>query len=193
MKRSGPPLGDLLNLPLTDAPASPEPLGERLEAQDLLPFDVVDSDERFEEDVVLPSAPPREAGFGRRLKAGLLDIAVIAAVVAVATGGAWALGATPRLSQLPGFVLFTVSFSFLYTIVPLTFWSRTPGMSASDLVARSGSDTPLTIQQAIKRWIGGAATLLLCGLPALLILTGRSVGDRLSHSRVKRRGGDQPG
>jgi uncharacterized RDD family membrane protein YckC len=193
MKRSGPPPGDLLNLPLTDAPASSEPLDERLEAQDLLPFDVVDSGDRFEEDVVLPLAPPRKAGFGRRLKAGLLDIAVIAAVLAVATFAAWALGATPTLARLPGLLLFTVSFSFLYTIVPLTFWSRTPGMSASDLVARAGSDTPLTIQQAIKRWLGGAVTLLLCGLPALLILTGRSVGDRFSHSGVKRRGGVEPG
>jgi uncharacterized RDD family membrane protein YckC len=185
MKRPGPPQGDLLNLPLTDTGDRSVAPRQPFEAQDLLPFDSAEPDEIFEEDVAAATSDTEEPSFGRRFKAGLLDIATVSGTVFLATVGSSALGARLDPASIPAFVLFAVSFSFLYTIVPLTFWGQTPGMAIMRLVVRARNDAPLTIQQGIRRWLGALATVLLCGLPVLLILTGRSLADHLSDSRVR--------
>ena len=113
-----------------------------------------------------------------------MDLAAVAGTILLAIGGAWTLGAAIELASAPAFLLFATAFSFLYTIVPLTFWGRTPGMAVLGLVARSRNQIPLTIQQSIRRWVGAVMTVLLLGLPLLLVLTGRSLADRLSSSRV---------
>jgi hypothetical protein len=190
MKRPGPPPGDLLNLPLTADDEIFEPSVQRLEAQDLLPFDTDGAEDVATTEPALLPEPLGKPGFGLRLKAGLIDLALVGCAIAFAAGGAWIAGVAPTLPAVPGLVVFAVSFSFLYTIVPLVFWSQTPGMAFTELAARGGSDVPLSIQQAIRRWLGAVLTILLCGLPAFLTLTGRSVADRLSKTDVIRRFGE---
>ena len=181
----GPETGDLLNLPLGNMPdpgASPEPLA----AQDFLPFDADDDELPIDS---VEAEPPMEqpASLGGRLKAGLLDLAAIAGALVLAVVGSSALGIQPTIGQIPAFLVFAVSFSFLYTIVPLTFWGQTPGMAVASLVARGTNSAPLTIQQSMKRWLGGLMTVALLGLPVLLALVGGSLADRLSSSSVRHR------
>ena len=180
MKRRGPTPDGLLNLPLTDATDRPAPL----EVQDLLPFEADESDELADEDSSPPHRRDESVDFSSRLKAGLLDLAAVAGTILLAIGGAWTLGAEIGVASTPALLLFATAFSFLYTIVPLTFWGRTPGMAVLGLVARTRNQIPLTIQQSIRRWLGAVATVVLLGLPLVLVLTGRSLADRLSSSRV---------
>ena len=180
MKRPGPTPDGLLNLPLSDASDRPAPL----EVQDLLPFDAADSEELVDDQVSVPDGSDERVDFPSRFKAGLLDLGAVAGTILLAAVGSWILGAELGLDSVAAFLLFATAFSFLYTIVPLTFWGRTPGMAAFGLVARTRSQIPLTIQQSIRRWVGAVLTVLLLGLPLLLALTGRSLADRLSASRV---------
>ena len=184
MKRPGPPPGDLLNLPLTDTAHRSVAPGQPLEAQDLLPFDTAEPDQIAEDDTAPPASASARASFGRRLQAGLLDLFSIIGVLLVVVVGSWALGAELDAATIPAFLLFTASFSFLYTIVPLTFWGQTPGMAIMRLVARARNDAPLTIQQSLRRWLCAVVTIMLGGLPFLLTLTGRSLADRLSDSQI---------
>jgi uncharacterized RDD family membrane protein YckC len=177
---SPPETGDLLNLPLdTDPGVEPS-----LQAQDLLPFDGSD-----------PVGPKSEASEPRperspsvrirdRFGAGLVDLAAIGGACAAAFAGAWGLGARPDAADSPAFLAFALSFSFLYTVLPLTFWGQTPGMAASGIVARSRESAPLTIRQCFMRWLGGLLTVAFLGLPSLLALTHSSLADRMSGSRI---------
>jgi hypothetical protein len=127
-------------------------------------------------------APPP---FRTRAFAGLADFASHLAVATLAVVGVRMLGISPRMDQLPGFVLLVLVFSLFYTVVPLAFWGRTPGMAAVGLVCRVGDDQPLTFGEALRRWTGNLLTALAAGLPGLLALGGRrSLADRLSGSDV---------
>ena len=88
------------------------------------------------------------------------------------------------LSDWPAVALFLLSFSFLYTVVPLAFWGHTPGMAWAGLDARGRDGEPLAFDQTARRWIGGILTLLLLGLPLLLAFGGRSLSDLLSGSET---------
>jgi uncharacterized RDD family membrane protein YckC len=132
---------------------------------------------------------PTRAGVARRLAAGAADLVVHAAVAVGALVGCRLLGVQPVLSDWPAVALFLLSFSFLYTVVPLAFWGHTPGMAWAGLDARSRDGEPLAFDQTARRWIGGILTTLLAGLPLLLALGGRSLSDLLSGSETLARHG----
>lgn len=127
---------------------------------------------------------PDRAGVGSRLAAGAADLLVHAAVGVGVLLGCRYLGVRPVLSDWPGLALFLLSFSFLYTVVPLAFWGHTPGMAWAGLDARSRDGEPLAFDQTARRWLGGVFTSLLLGLPLLLALGGRSLSDLLSGSET---------
>lgn len=124
------------------------------------------------------------AGFGSRISAAGADLVVHAAVAMGVLVGCRLMGVHPVLSDWPAVALFLMSFSFLYTVVPLAFWGHTPGMAWVGLDARSRDGEPLAFDQTARRWIGGLLTLLLLGLPLLLAFGGRSLSDLLSGSET---------
>ncbi len=132
-----------------------------------------------------PTQPqdPTQVPILARLTSGLLDFAAMLAVTLIALVGADLLGIAPRVRLLPGVLLFVLAFSFLYHVISLLFWGRTPGMASVGLIARDLSNLPLTAQQAAYRWLGSLATLLLAGIPMVVSwFTGRSLADSLAES-----------
>jgi hypothetical protein len=121
-----------------------------------------------------------------RLFAGLADLGAHVAVAALALGGARAMEVEPALPQLPAFALLLLVFSLFYTVVPLAFWGKTPGMAAVGLACRAGDDLPLTFAEALRRWLGELVTVALLGLPGLAALgpARRSLADRWSGSEL---------
>ncbi|HYN21092.1 MAG TPA: RDD family protein [Thermoanaerobaculia bacterium] len=128
--------------------------------------------------------PYSRAGLGSRLAAGAADLLVHAAVTVGALVGCRMLGVMPALNDWPAVAVFVLSFSFLYTVVPLAFWGHTPGMAWAGLDARSRDGQALAFDQTARRWIGGILTILLLGLPILLALGGRSLSDLVSGSET---------
>lgn len=127
---------------------------------------------------------PRFAPPLPRLVSGLLDFAVLLAVsVAVWTGLRW-MGVWLSIDDWPAVVTFHLAFSFLYFVLPLAFWGRTPGMSRIGLVARATNGDHLSFGQSASRWLGALITGCLLAIPLLLSLTGRSLSDRLSASET---------
>lgn len=150
-----------------------------------------------EEPIELPLSAPSEARsapalattapFRARLFAGLVDLGVHVAVAALALAGARLLEVRPELpQQLAPFALLLLVFSLFYSVVPLAFWGKTPGMAAVGLVCQAGDDLPLTFAEALRRWVGELVTVLLLGIPGLLALGGerRSLADRWSGSSL---------
>jgi uncharacterized RDD family membrane protein YckC len=139
------------------------------------------------EEAPLPAAARAargRAGFGRRISAAGADLIVHASVAVGVLVGCRFMGVRPVLSDWPAVALFLLSFSFLYTVVPLAFWGHTPGMAWAGLDARSRDGEPLAFDQTARRWIGGILTLFLLGLPLLLAFGGRSLSDLLSGSET---------
>lgn len=130
------------------------------------------------------SGPAGRAGLGSRISAAGADLLVHASVAVGVLVGCRFMGVKPVLSDWPAVALFLLSFSFLYTVVPLAFWGHTPGMAWAGLDARSRDGEPLAFDQTARRWIGGVLTLLLLGLPLLLAFGGRSLSDLLSGSET---------
>ncbi len=126
-----------------------------------------------------PSSPPLIL---RRLSAGLADLALLFAVLGSLVGGAAVQGVPLARAPWPAFGLMLLVFSYLYTVIPLAFWGRTPGMALARLRARCWSGENLSFGQSGRRWLGALIAAALLGLPLLLALTGRSLGDRLSRS-----------
>ncbi|HEX4499140.1 MAG TPA: RDD family protein [Thermoanaerobaculia bacterium] len=123
------------------------------------------------------------ASFGRRAAAGVADLVVHAAVVMLALLGCRALDVQPGFPQaVPAFALLLLSFSFLYTVLPLAFWGHTPGMAWAAITSRNRDGEPLTFDQTVRRWLGGLLTLALLGLPLLAALGGRTLTDWISGS-----------
>ncbi len=123
-----------------------------------------------------------------RLGAALLDLAVLAAAAVTLPAGALLLGVAVTLETWPAFLAPWLAFSFLYHVVPLAFWGRTPGMASMGLTARTVEDGGLSFGQAVVRWLATLGTLALLGLPGLLALTGRSATDRASGTVTLWRG-----
>ena len=90
--------------------------------------------------------------------------------------------AARALADWPALALFLLSFSFLYTVVPLAFWGHTLGMAWAGLTARNRDGEPLTFDQTARRWLGGLLTLAILGLPLLVTGDRRSLTDLLSGS-----------
>jgi uncharacterized RDD family membrane protein YckC len=135
-------------------------------------------------DAAASPIPRERVGIGRRAAAGAADLLVHVAVAVLALGGCRVLGIMPAVADWPAFGVFLLSFSFLYTVVPLAFWGHTLGMTWAGLTAESTSGEPLSFDQTARRWLGALLTLAAAGLPLLLALSGRSLADRLSGSRT---------
>jgi uncharacterized RDD family membrane protein YckC len=131
-----------------------------------------------------PSIAGANAGIGRRLAAGAADLLVHVAVAVLALAGCRYLGVMLALRDWPALGVFLLSFSFLYTVVPLAFWGHTLGMTWAGLTSESLDGEPLSFDQTARRWLGALVTLAALGLPLLAALTGRSLSDRLSGSRT---------
>lgn len=124
----------------------------------------------------------RAAPIGRRFQAAALDAIVLLATLVSLIAGALLLGAPADVASLPYYLPTWLLFSFLYHVIPLMFWGRTPGMAYIGVFSRGTSGEPLTVGQAVRRWLVAMATLGLCGVPGLAALSGRSLADRVSHS-----------
>ena len=122
------------------------------------------------------------AAVGRRFAAGAADLLVHAATAVIVLGGTYLMGIRPALSDWPAVLAFLLSFSFLYTVVPLAFWGHTLGMVWADLTSRNQDGEPLTFDQTARRWLGGVMTTATLGLPLLFSQGGRSLSDLLSGS-----------
>lgn len=131
------------------------------------------------------SRRPGRAGPGPRLIAGLTDLGVCAAVLLVLLIALLALGVRPAWTDWPAGSVFLLTFSFLYSVLPLAFWGRTPGMALAGLRATSADGRPLSFRQAVLKWLGGVLTVALVGLPLLLALGGRSLSDLISGARTR--------
>jgi uncharacterized RDD family membrane protein YckC len=121
---------------------------------------------------------------GRRFAAGGADLLIHAAVIVGLLLGCRALGVQPALADWPPVLLFALTFSFLYSVVPLAFWGHTLGMAWAGLVSHNRDGEPLTFDQTARRWLGGLLTLALAGLPLLTALRGRTLSDLLSGSET---------
>ena len=131
-----------------------------------------------------PAYPPQPAGIGPRLAAGIIDLLIHAALAGSLAGGSALLGAPIGRRHAVPLAFVVLLFSFLYHVVPLAFWGRTPGMAATDLRARTLDDLPLSLPQATQRWLALLLTVATGGLGVLLALGGRSLADRLSGSQT---------
>lgn len=165
--------------PGRNAPPPDEPAPDRLELDaDAAPGPPVE-----------PAAPrrPRPAPLGHRLGAGLLDGGLLLVASAAAIVGSFLLDVRWDGEDLPALGLFLLVFSFAYSVVPLAFWGRTPGMALTGIVSRGADGGPLTFGQTAVRWLAGLFTVALAGLPLLLALRplgSRSLADRLSGSHT---------
>ena len=121
-----------------------------------------------------------------RATAGLTDLGVCLAVVVVLLVALLAQGLRPELSDWPAGALFLLTFSFLYSVLPLAFWGRTPGMALAGIRTSSADGRPLSFRQAMLNWLGSVLTVALAGLPLLLALGGRSLSDLISGAVTRR-------
>ncbi len=179
----------LFDLPLS-APGSEEEPEEELpvapkrassETRRMRPVPVPQPEDR-EEARPAPAPGSEFAGRVRRVAAGVADLIVHAAVVVLAVLGCRWLEVQPQLHEWPALAAFLLSFSFLYTVLPLAFWGHTPGMAWAAITSRNRDGEPLTFDQTVRRWIGALLTLALVGLPVLLAFGGRTLTDWISGS-----------
>ena len=122
------------------------------------------------------------AGRSHRFAAGGADLLVHAAILVLALLGVRGMGVRPALEAWPAFTLFLLSFSFLYTVLPLAFWGHTLGMAWRGITSRNRDGEPLTFDQTVRRWLGGIATVATLGLPLLVTGDRRSLTDVISGS-----------
>lgn len=122
------------------------------------------------------------AGRSHRFAAGGADLLVHAAILVLAFLGVRGMGVRLALAAWPAFTLFLLSFSFLYTVLPLAFWGHTLGMAWRGITSRNRDGEPLTFDQTVRRWLGGIVTMATLGLPLLVTGDRRSLTDVLSGS-----------
>jgi uncharacterized RDD family membrane protein YckC len=134
---------------------------------------------------VTPTVGPHPAPFVAHLKAGLIDLGVVVAVMLAVWIGLWWLGVDADLLDRAVVLVFLLPFSFLYQVFPLAFWGCTPGMAKVGLVARSRDGQTLSFSQATLRWVASVLTVVAAGLPLILTAaSGQSLADRLSGSQT---------
>ncbi|HEY2293004.1 MAG TPA: RDD family protein [Thermoanaerobaculia bacterium] len=194
MRRPGKPTEPeeplLFDLPLAAPGSGEEPEAElpvrpkrraSAETRRMGPVPVPEPADREE---IRPAPAPRSefAGRLRRLAAGVADLVVHAAVGVLALLGCRWLEVRPEIQEWPAFAAFLLSFSFLYTVLPLAFWGHTPGMAWAAITSRNRDGEPLTFDQTVRRWLGALLTFALLGLPVLLAFGGRTLTDWVSGS-----------
>jgi uncharacterized RDD family membrane protein YckC len=136
-----------------------------------------------------PGSPGADtARLRSRVAAGVADLVVHAALGVTAIAGSALLGVRPQTDQAPPVALFVLTFSFVYTVIPLAFWGQTLGMVWAGLVAQNRDGEPLTFDQSARRWFGQLLTLFTAGLPLIATGNGRSVADLLSGSETHQAG-----
>lgn len=172
-------------LPLDEPPVAPRAAAQRPAP---VPPPAVGNENEEEEE---PEAIEGSAVVGRRFAAGAADLLVHAAVAVVVLAGTRMMGIRLALSDWPAVLAFLLSFSFLYTVVPLAFWGHTLGMVWANLTSRNQDGEPLTFDQTARRWLGSVVTTAALGLPLLFSQGGRSLSDLLSGSATYP--GDSPG
>jgi uncharacterized RDD family membrane protein YckC len=147
-------------------------------------------------------APVTEAGFGVRLVAGVIDLAIVSTIQAVLLTPVarhwWSreLPATP--ADVP---FFPILMSLAMVPIALVFgaayyalcWGlkgATPGKMVLGLtVAAEDGTTPIGMSRATLRVLGYAASGLLLGIGFLMIaFGGTALHDRIAGTRVVRRG-----
>ena len=169
----------LFDLELDDRPA---------DGAELLDEAPLGGDEAADGGEVAPATPRAPAGEAAGVRARLLaagvDLGCHGIVAAAGAAGAVMLGVPAEAQAVPGIALLVVVFSLFFLVVPLAFWGKTAGMAAAGLVCRAADDQPLTFGEAGRRWLGSVLTVALAGVPALLVLGGRSLADRLSGTAV---------
>jgi uncharacterized RDD family membrane protein YckC len=175
--RTGQREGAGRRLPLFDAP------GPERSARDRAPQRAGPA--RIEDDEARDPAPRDEAPLARRLIAGLADLAILFAWTALVGGAAAALTRSAPAGALVPVACLGLLFSFVYTVLPLALWRRTAGMALAGLTVSTERRGAISLAQGAGRWVGGLVTMAGGGLPAALLVTGRSLGDRLSGSRVE--------
>ena len=167
------------SLPLfapSQAAASRRPAADvTREARDERPLRVVEPGE---------ARPIVRAGIGRRLLAGLGDLALHAAVFVLMLAGARLLGSEITPTALLPTAIGLLLFSLLYTVLPLAFWGQTPGMSFAGIVSSSVDGEPLSFGQSFRLWLASLLAVLFAGLPTLIAPRGRSLSDRLAGART---------
>jgi uncharacterized RDD family membrane protein YckC len=175
----------LFDLPLGgpdhDPEPEPAPLPRRKAERPARPVPVPDPEP--EEDDLAASSPAGEfAGRAKRLAAGLADAMLHAAILVAALVGTRWMGVKLDLARdWPPLAVFLLSFSFLYTVLPLAFWGQSLGMAWSGITSRNRDGEPLTFDQTARRWLGGLLTAVTLGLP-VLVSSRRSLSDLLSGS-----------
>jgi len=174
----------LFDLPLERTPAGPAP-AEEVE-QTALPLAQEEDPDAVETARSRPTGSPTAATLRQRATAGLTDLGACAAVLVVLLVALLAQGVRPAPADWPAGTLFLLTFSFLYAVLPLAFWGRTPGMALAGLRTSSTDGRPLTFRQAVLSWLGSVLTVALAGLPLLLALGGRSLSDLISGSVTRR-------
>ena len=179
------PEPDSAPVPPTDEPeAQPSPPAV---AQPPEPVPLFEEESPAEPEVEAPAMPPepRRLTAADRLMAGLGDLGTVLGVGLLLALGAFILDAPLTLAVWPAWLLLLLAFSFLYSVIPLAFWGRTPGMFWRRIVSRARDGGPLTFGQTALRWLGAVLTVGLAGLPLVLLATGRSLSDRVSGSAVE--------
>ena len=176
--------------PSAEPRAEPEQVQQQIALEESrpdepIPFESEPSPESIKPPTAAPSQPAI-ATLGQRLLSGGADILIHAGALAGAALGLRVLGIEPRVEHWPSLLALLLAFSFLYTVVALAFWGQTAGMAWFGLAARESQQFPLSFAQACLRWLAGWVTVLLAGLPILLVFFGSSLSDRLSGSRTYR-------
>jgi uncharacterized RDD family membrane protein YckC len=178
----------LFDLPLGGPDDDPEPEPAQMHAppprrkaeRPARPMPVPDPEP--EDDAATQDPAGEFAGRAKRLAAGLADAMLHAAILVAALVGTRWMGVKLDLARdWPPLAVFLLSFSFLYTVLPLAFWGQSLGMAWSGITSRNRDGEPLTFDQTARRWLGGLLTAGTLGLPAL-VSSRRSLSDLLSGS-----------
>lgn len=98
-----------------------------------------------------PDVAEGQAPLRSRVSAGFADLIVHAALAVAAVAGSALLGVRPQADQAAPVALFVLTFSFVYTVIPLAFWGQTLGMVWAGLVAQNQDGEPLTFDQSARR------------------------------------------
>ncbi|MBZ0110985.1 MAG: RDD family protein [Thermoanaerobaculia bacterium] len=178
MTRSRGPLeqSSLFDLELDSA----ETVDETSEAEEWV--DAAEADTLSTSAAIEEAVGPFRASGVSLLYAACVDGTVNLAVLLVAVVGLRLLQVPVGLGALPGLALMILVFSFFYFVIPLAFWGNTLGMRLAGLISRGDEGQALSLGQAFSRWLGALITVACATLPLLLLVTERSLADRLSAS-----------
>jgi uncharacterized RDD family membrane protein YckC len=148
------------------------------------------------------AVPTTDAGFGVRLAAGVIDLAIVGAIQALLLAPVarhwWSRELPANPADVPYFPVL-VSLAMVPIALALgaayhaVFWAlkgATPGKRVLGLtVAAEDGTTPVGMSRATLRVLGYAASFLLLGIGFLMIaFGGTALHDRIAGTRVLRRG-----